>query len=66
MKWEEKKLMRYILKTAPERIHTLLPGMAILYTVAQHFGTKKIVTSSHGVREGYLRYQLEKEGVLDA
>ncbi len=66
MKWEEKKLMETILRNAPERIHTMLPGMAILYTVAQHFDRKKIMTSSHGVREGYLRYQLEKAGILNA
>lgn len=62
--WKEDQLMRLILKTAPERIHTLLPGIAIFYTVAKYFGSKKIITSSHGVREGYLYYQLEKAGII--
>ncbi len=62
--WKEEHLMRLILKTAPERIHTLLPGIAVFYTIAKYFGSKKIITSSHGVREGYLYYQLEKAGII--
>ena len=57
-------MTRLILKTAPERIHTLLPGIAVLYTAAKFFHGKRIITSSHGVREGYLYEQLEKAGVL--
>ncbi|MFQ9893677.1 MAG: hypothetical protein ACLRWH_11060 [Emergencia sp.] len=62
--WEDSNLTRLILKTAPERIHTLLPGIAVLYTAAKFFHGKRIITSSHGVREGYLYEQLEKAGVL--
>lgn len=62
--WNEEQLMRLILKTAPERIHTLLPGIAVFYTISKYFGCKKIITSSHGVREGYLYYQLEKAGII--
>ena len=65
-RWEEKEMTRYILKTAPERIHTLIPGLVILYTAAEYFNVKKIVTGSHGVREGYLYYTLKKEGLLHA
>lgn len=63
-KWEGDELMHLILKTAPERIHTLLPGIAVFYTIAKYFDGKKIITSAYGVREGYLQNQLEKAGIL--
>ncbi len=62
MKWEEKKIAGCILKYAPERIHTLLPGAAILYAAAKFYDADVITTGSHGVREGYLQYILDQEG----
>ena len=59
-----RKLMRRILKLAPERVHTLIPGIVVLSTAAELCGAKTIVTSSYGVREGYLENKLEKEGLL--
>lgn len=64
--WEEKDNINLILKCAPERVHTLLPGMTILYAAAQYYDIKRIITGTHGVREGYLCYRLKKEGRLDA
>ena len=43
-----------ILRVVPERIHTVIPGMIILRTVAKRYGCEKIVVSEYGVREGYL------------
>ena len=43
-----------ILKTEPERVHTIIPGLAILRGIAQKFSAKTMVVSSYGVREGYL------------
>lgn len=57
--------MRRILKIAPERVHTLVPGVVILSAVVELCRPETIVTSSYGVREGYLEYQLEKEGILN-
>lgn len=62
---DQEQLTQLILRIAPERIHTLLPGIAVLYTVAKYFGGKEIVTSSYGVREGYLYCQLKKAGLID-
>ena len=59
-----RKLMRRILKLAPERVHTLITGIVVLSTAAELCGAKTIVTSSYGVREGYLENMLEKEGLL--
>lgn len=58
------KLLRRILKIAPDRVHTLVPGVVILNSVAKLYGSHTAVTSPYGVREGYLSYMLEKEGIL--
>lgn len=63
-KTEEKprKLIKRILKIAPERVHTLIPGILLLSTIAQIYGSNSVLTSNNGVREGYIAYMLEKEG----
>ena len=43
-----------ILKSAPDRVHTLLPGMTILCAVAETFHSDTMIVSDYGVREGYL------------
>ena len=57
-------IAKEVLKTEPERIHTLFPGAIILYSVATHYGSRQVVTSKYGVREGYLYYLLEERGLL--
>ena len=54
-----------ILRSAPERIHTLLPGMAALNAAADVFGVKEIVTVEYGVREGFLMEEILKESETD-
>ncbi|MCQ2097007.1 MAG: hypothetical protein MJY87_03570 [Fibrobacter sp.] len=49
-----------ILKVAPHRIHTLIPGMIILKTIAKYFKSKKLIISKYGIREGYFLSQLNK------
>lgn len=56
-----RKLMRRILKIAPERVHTLIPGILILHNIAAFYGSNTIYTSPYGVRDGYLASILEKE-----
>lgn len=46
--------IKMLLKLSPERIHTLFPGLMILYTLADVCRAKTIVVCSQGVREGYL------------
>ena len=43
-----------ILKTEPERVHTIVPGLAILRGIAGKFSAKRMIVSTYGVREGYL------------
>jgi exopolyphosphatase/guanosine-5'-triphosphate,3'-diphosphate pyrophosphatase len=43
-----------LVQVIPERTHTIIPGMTVLYTVAAHYGCKNITVSEYGLREGYL------------
>lgn len=54
IKGEDKDTLFPILKTAPDRVHTLLPGMTILSCLAKTFSSETMVISRYGVREGYL------------
>ena len=47
-----------ILKTEPERIHTLIPGTMILQHVVERLDADEIVIGKYGVREGYLCQRL--------
>lgn len=50
----EKKACRLILRTEPDRIHTIIPGLFILQRVLHLFDSKEIIVSKYGVREGFL------------
>ena len=50
-----------VLKCAPDRLHTFLPGTALLETVARNYGCTEFRVSPYGVREGYLMTNLEGE-----
>ncbi len=49
-----------ILKAIPDRIHTILPGMAILCELIERYSAQTIWVSDYGVREGYLYTKLFK------
>lgn len=53
--------LHLLLKAAPDRIHTLIPGMLILDTVARTFYLEDISASPWGVREGYLHERVLKK-----
>ena len=55
---DPKRAADVILKTSPERIHTIIPGFMILEHIVDKFGIKKIIVSNYGVREGYLCQKL--------
>lgn len=54
LKDEEKQILNKILRVAPDRIHTLIPGMIILDSICRYCGCEEIIMSGFGVREGYL------------
>ena len=55
---EPREILDSILEVKPDRIHTLLPGMAILNRVAKYFYCSEISVSQTGVREGYVYSKL--------
>lgn len=57
-------LAKAILKTAPERIHTFVPGLVLLCTIAQKWNIKELTVSTSGVKEGFLTEKLNERGVL--
>ena len=48
-----------ILRYAPERIHTLIPGLMILQYLVERFQVEDITVSHYGVREGYIRQKIQ-------
>ena len=57
-------LAKAILKTAPERIHTFVPGLVLLCTIAQKWNIKELTVSTSGVKEGFLTEKLNEREVL--
>jgi len=57
-------LAKAILKTAPERIHTFVPGLVLLCTIAQKWNIKELTVSTSGVKEGFLTEKLNERGVI--
>lgn len=43
-----------VVKAAPDRVHSLTPGMAIARTLTERLGVQKITLCKYGIREGYL------------
>ena len=43
-----------LLRSAPDRLHTIVPGMIIAHTLADTFAAEDILYSDSGVREGYI------------
>lgn len=52
-----------ILKTAPERIHALIPGLTVLYGICRRCGQPDIYVSPYGIRGGYLQMKIQEETV---
>ncbi len=58
LKSGENDTLKKVLQTAPDRVHTLLPGMIVMNTVCQYVKCRDILVSAYGVREGYLYQKL--------
>ena len=54
--------LHLLLQAVPDRIHTLIPGMLALDTIARAFQLQDLTISPCGVREGYLHAKIWKEG----
>ena len=64
LKKPEKAELRLLLKTVPDRIHTIIPGLLALDTIARAYGAQTITASACGVREGYLLDRVLREPVV--
>ncbi len=53
--------MLRILQVAPDRIHTLTPGIISALTIARRFHATTLMVSAYGVREGYLHARVIKD-----
>lgn len=54
LKKGDRDTLRHILQAAPERVHTLLPGLLILNAILKRYEVETVDVSGQGVREGYL------------
>ena len=54
LKKGDKDTLRQILRSVPDRVHTILPGLIILNTVLKAYEVETVSVSTCGVREGYL------------
>ena len=60
LKKDGRDKLRQILHAAPDRVHTLVPGLVILNTIIKAYGVEQVTASSSGVREGYLMDRVMK------
>lgn len=56
----KKEFLLKILQIAPDRLHTIIPGMVVLKTISKFYNCENITVSPYGVREGYLYQMLNK------
>ena len=54
LKKGDQDTLRQILRSVPDRVHTILPGLAILTAVLRVYRVETVSVSACGVREGYL------------
>ena len=54
LKKGDQDTLRQILRSVPDRVHTILPGLAILTAVLNAYEVETVSVSTCGVRDGYL------------
>ena len=62
LKADGKDVLRQVLRSAPDRVHTLFPGLIILNTIVKTCGVETVSASATGVREGYLMDRVLQAG----
>ena len=53
-----------VLQVKSERVHTLVPGLVIIKTIAEYYNIKEIIISSKTIREGILQSVINKDKKL--
>ena len=54
----------HLMRTVPDRMHTLLPGLVIAGLLTERFALPAIAYSDSGVREGYIYDRILKESSM--
>lgn len=54
----DKRAIDLILKLAPDRIHTIVPGILVLQSLVHLLDAKTLEIGKYGVREGYLCHKI--------
>ncbi len=62
MNMPDREKMKLILKVKADRVHTLIPGMIILYRISKYFYADIIRISMTGVREGFVYHKILGRG----
>lgn len=60
IKNSHRKTLTPVLQNVPDRIHTIIPGMIIIDTIADFFCSDNVILSKYGIREGYLYERIIK------
>lgn len=67
---DNERLFKKIIQVKADRMHTLLPGMCILYRIAKYFKVHLISVSETGIREGFVYNKVlgkdDKEEVVES
>ncbi|MDO5734636.1 MAG: hypothetical protein Q4P08_05870 [Eubacteriales bacterium] len=58
---QESEAVQALLRVAPERVHTIVPGMIMLKEIAKKHEAKTIFVFTEGVREGFLIDKMQGE-----
>ena len=62
MSMPDREKMKLILKVKADRVHTLIPGMIILYRISKYFYADIIRISMTGIREGFVYHRILGRG----
>ena len=58
LKKGDQDTLKQILRSVPDRVHTILPGLAILKSILDAYQVSTVTVSTCGVREGYLLHRV--------
>lgn len=59
----DRNAIRVLLKVKPDRVHTIVPGITILYMLCKKFDVKEIFVSETGLREGLVMEKIKAEEI---
>lgn len=58
LKSQDKKMIEILVKSVPDRLHTIIPGLTAYNRLLKHMNAENVVIAGVGLREGYLTSKL--------